>query len=781
MGVGIASLLAGTRLGITGTTGFVGQALLARALEDLPDTRLVLFVRARGSTSAHDRVQQLLERASAFQGLREQGRVAEALEHVEVVDLDLDAPAGTTFELPPLDVLLHVAGTVAFDTRIEDAFRTHTTGVDRLYAAARAAGCRQLVHVSTAYVAARRPGPVPEAPVRADVDWRVEAAAADQLAERVEVVSRQPARLARWRQAARREVGAHGDEAIGHETERLRTTWVQDQLVAAGRERARSLGFADVYTMTKAMGERVAEEHFGQHQLSIVRPTIVESALRHPHPGWIEGFKVADPLMIGLGRADIPEFPGFPDSVVDLVPVDFVANAVLVAAAHPPPAGEPARIVVGTGARNPLPLTRLYGLVRGYFDQHPLPGVHGTPRLPTWRFPGVDAVERQLRAATVVTRGAARLMQRSPVTGERVRRLGRELDRQQQRFDNLGRFLELYGIYAQTEAVYLDDTAQALRDRLDGHDAAHFGFDPADIDWPHYLAEVHLPAVAAWFRIRRPTGPRPHRPPPTPTRSEDDAPIVLAVFDLDGTVASTNVLTAYLRARWHDDRVAGLREAADVLRTLPRYLALDASGRDRFLRAFYQRFAGADVAALDRLVAEDLGQRILHDLAPAAVRRVREHRDLGHRTVLLTGALRSFCEPLRSLFDEIAAADLEVDATGRATGHLASAPLVGATRAAWLREYARKVGADLSASYAYADSRSDTPLLRAVGHPVAVDPDPVLYRLARRERWAIAAWRDGDGAPAHVRAAPPGPRADATDDGASNGGHGRERARSGAG
>ncbi|GGI02545.1 HAD-IB family phosphatase [Egicoccus halophilus] len=780
--MGIAQQLAGTRVGVTGGTGFVGQALLARMLEDLPDTPLVLFVRGRGRRSARQRVERLFASGSAFATARERGLVEAALARTEVVDVDLDAPADQSLVLPAVDVLLHVAGTVSFDTRIDEAFRTHTTGVDRLYAAAAAAGCDHVVHVSTAYVAARRPGPVPEDPVRDDVDWRVEAAAAEALAERVELASRQPARLARWRERARREVGAHGDEALGHETERLRTDWVERQLVDAGRERARSLGFADVYTLTKALGERVAEERFGAARLSIVRPSIVESSLRHPHPGWIEGFKVADPLMIGLGRGDIPEFPGFPDSVVDVVPVDFVANAVLVAAASPPPTGRPARVVVGTGARNPLHLTRMYALVRGYFDQHPLPGVDGSPTLPTWRFPGVDQVERQLKAATTLSRTAAGLLRRVPVTGTRLRRWGRELDRHEQRYENLTRFLELYGIYAQTEATFLDDTAQALRDGLEGADREHFGFDPTDIDWRVYLTEIHVPSVAAWFRGRQPSGPKPHKPPPalgpatsasrSPRTAADgakadgaqaeadtevEAPTVLAVFDLDGTVASTNVLTAYLRARWHDDRVAGLREAADVLRGLPRYLALDAAGRDRFLRAFYQRFAGADVAALDQLVADELGRRILADLSPAAVRRIRAHRDQGHRTVLLTGALRSFCTPLEQLFDDIAAAELEVDATGRATGHLASPPLVGPARAAWLREHARRVGADLGASYAYADSRSDAPMLRVVGHPVAVDPDGPLYRLARRERWAIADWRDAERAPAHLRASAPGP------------------------
>jgi len=74
-------------------------------------------------------------------------------------------------------------------------------------------------------------------------------------------------------------------------------------------------------------------------------------------------------------------------------------------------------------------------------------------------------------------------------------------------------------------------------------------------------------------------------------------------------------------------------------------------------------------------------------------------------------------------------------------------PLVGEARAAWLRRYAQQEGVDLRHSYAYADSYSDLPLLRAVGNPVAVSPDSSLYRFARRRRWPIETWAMSKGMP----------------------------------
>ena len=101
---------------------------------------------------------------------------------------------------------------------------------------------------------------------------------------------------------------------------------------------------------------------------------------------------------------------------------------------------------------------------------------------------------------------------------------------------------------------------------------------------------------------------------------------------------------------------------------------------------------------------------------------------------------------LAPLFDEVIAAKLEVR-DGVYTGYLAEPPLVGEARGAWVRRYAELEGADLRASYAYADSHSDLALLRAVGNPVAVSPDAALLRVAKRRRWPIEEWVMAGGMP----------------------------------
>ncbi len=104
--------------------------------------------------------------------------------------------------------------------------------------------------------------------------------------------------LSRFRKEARRELGAAGTPLLSEKTEQRRGQWVKDRMVLAGRARATSLGWPDAYAYTKALGERALVESRGPIPVSIVRPSIIESALAEPKPGWIRGFRMAEPVII---------------------------------------------------------------------------------------------------------------------------------------------------------------------------------------------------------------------------------------------------------------------------------------------------------------------------------------------------------------------------------------------------------------------------------------------------------------------------------------------------
>src|SRR5690606_15921980 len=112
--------------------------------------------------------------------------------------------------------------------------------------------------------------------------------------------------------------GRMGPKAVAAASEAARREWVDERLVDFGRTRAQSVGWTDIYTFTKAMAEQVAEELWAAngHRVSFVRPSIIESAMKKPYPGWIDGYKVADPLIMAYGRGVLPEFPGLADSIL---------------------------------------------------------------------------------------------------------------------------------------------------------------------------------------------------------------------------------------------------------------------------------------------------------------------------------------------------------------------------------------------------------------------------------------------------------------------------------
>lgn len=720
---------------LTGVTGFVGEALLQLMLREVPGLRVTVLTRPKGSTTAESRIAALLKKP-VFEGLEE------SFGRVEVLSGDLtDVPPLPT----DLDAVVHCAGDVSFDPPVDEGFLTNVVGTRDLIRRIREVDRDHrvhYVHISTAYVAGRRRGHIPEAPVDHDVDLEAELAWGLSQRRSIEHQSRSAFVLERERKKAERTHSRAGLLTSASATEAARKEWVKTELVRVGTERARSLGWTDCYTFTKALGERVVEAYAAeQRRVSIVRPSIIESALEKPYPGWIEGFKMAEPLILAYGRGELPDMPGAADTIVDIVPVDHVVAAIVAVLAAPPEPGDPAYFHVSSGDRNPLTFGTLYQNVREYFDAHPFTsGDRGAARLPEWRFPGSQTVERVLSTSERAFKVADYVLGHAP-RSDRTRDLARKLDQQGRRLEFLRRYLGLYQEYAQAELQFSDGHTLALFRSLSPADQATFAFDTAVVDWKVYLQEIHCPAVTAPIRRLDEVRAARKRPSASPQRGLVEKPGVAAFFDMDGTLLSSNVIETYLWLRLRE--LSGTERFAELSRIaakVPSLVQAERRERSAFLRSVYREYEGARLADLDAIADADLTDHVLARLSPDAVRRIRQHRAAGHRTVLITGAIRPLTRPLRPLFDHIEAAELAVDDQGVCTGFLSSSPLVGESRSAWMRGYAAEHGIDLAASYGYADSHSDLPLLEAVGRPVAVRPDVSLFRHARRHRWTIEDW-----------------------------------------
>ena len=212
-----------------------------------------------------------------------------------------------------------------------------------------------------------------------------------------------------------------------------------------------------------------------------------------------------------------------------------------------------------------------------------------------------------------------------------------------------------------------------------------------------------------------------------------------AFFDLDKTLMQGSSGFQFARA---------VREAGIITR---RQLVSDAVANIRFrlrgagddeAEALRIRIAtsleGVRVRDLERLGVRAM-QRILPRLYPKMLTIAYGHQDAGRPAYIVTAAAQGMAEVLARVmtFDGALGSALGEVEQGVYTGRPTGAFLYGPAKAVAIQQLASQEGFDLSACYAYSDSVSDAPMLRAVGHPVVVNPDAELELLAREEGWEI--------------------------------------------
>jgi fatty acyl-CoA reductase len=750
---------------VTGSTGFLGKSIVEKLLRTVPGVgQINLAIRSSARRRAPERLEREVLSSPAFNRLkRDLGEAAFndlASQKLAVFELDLGRDdLGLTEEsrerLKRCDTVIHSAAAVEFDNPADISAQTNLLGASRLVRTLRdLQATPHLVHISTAYVGGMLRGLVrEELPLDPGLNWRHEAEVLSALRPAVEEESRRPEILDELRRRARSRLGPAGTPAQARAVERLRQRWVKDRLIERGRAHSRAMGFTDIYSFTKAMAEHAVVELHGDIPLSIVRPSIVESALKDPFEGWLEGFRMAEPVIFSFGRGLLQDFSGLPDAVMDIIPVDLVVNIVLAVAASPPPPAGYRIYHASTGSRNPLRFRDLYNESKEYFQEHPLRDRWGQAiGTPNWTFPSRGELTARGRLALRAVDAAQNVVERLPL-GATSTRWSDDLNEQKSRLERSLSLAELYGVYTEVDCVFDSRNLMELWGRVPPAERELFAFDAETFSWHHYFQNIHLPTVVRMARAD--TGPRAGPGPSgsTQPRPETNTALaalrrrsgrgdVLAVFDVDGTLVETNVVEYFFWMRLKDQSLdewpaflAGMATKA------PRWLYLERRSRAEFQRSFYREYDGLDEAEMRRLGQEALNAVTLRRLYPEGVRRIREHRRAGHRVLLLTGALDVVVEPLADLLEvDVDCAHLRVD-DGRLTGDLVSPPPAGEARATLLEEYAEKHACGLADSFAYADAISDLPMLEAAGTPVVINPDARLSQVAAQRGWRVERWR----------------------------------------
>ena len=217
-----------------------------------------------------------------------------------------------------------------------------------------------------------------------------------------------------------------------------------------------------------------------------------------------------------------------------------------------------------------------------------------------------------------------------------------------------------------------------------------------------------------------------------------------AFFDVDGTLASSNVVSCYAHMQLHQrNRVAAMLWTLSFLPKVPYYMLLDRISRPLFSRRFFSNYRSVAPWRLERWVQDGGEAYWRRHLLPKALLCIEGHRQQGDQIVLASGGLEQSLIPLIQLVspNRVICARLEHSAGGF-TGTLLTGSMVGEGKAEAVRKMAADAGIDLAESYAYGDSYSDKEFLECVGHPVAVNPDRALRRLAESQDWTVLDWNN---------------------------------------
>ncbi|MFO8058116.1 MAG: HAD family hydrolase [bacterium] len=210
-----------------------------------------------------------------------------------------------------------------------------------------------------------------------------------------------------------------------------------------------------------------------------------------------------------------------------------------------------------------------------------------------------------------------------------------------------------------------------------------------------------------------------------------------AVFDVDYTVLQSNSASLFVKFLRQEGQV-GVGTILLSLYYLLRY-KLNLLDFENLAAREVAKFRGMEEREMIELCERWFREMVVDYIYPEAVDLINRHKSEGDRVALLTAATIYLGEPLgRHLgIKHCLCNRLEVDEQGRFTGNLVTPVSYGAGKIRLAESFASETGVDLTQSLYYSDSITDLPVLEKFGHPVAVNPDPLLRKEARQRGWPI--------------------------------------------
>jgi long-chain acyl-CoA synthetase len=521
-----------------GGTGFVGKVTLSMLLHNFPDVgKVYATVRARDAKESEIRFWTSIVTSPTFDPLREKyGDGFEDFIRSKVVPVNGDV--GNEFLgmgedeareiMQDTDIIINGAGNVTFNPPLESALRTNVVGSNNILKLARMMRRPTLVHVSTCFVAGKRSGTIWEnEPVvgyfprknelvgtNFDVDKEVEDCA--RLSEQARQEATDAVQIARFREQARARFIEEGrdpddEDELKSAIFREKKMWIRERTTELGSERAEYWGWTNIYTYSKSLAEQIIAKQDDIVKI-LVRPSVVESAQQFPFAGWNEGFTTTAPLLLIALRGQ-PIFPVNEKLVLDIIPVDMVAGAILGAAMNALVDDKPPLVFqAASGDENPNDMKRMVGLVglykREYYKEKETGNklinnlsavIEATP---------VSQKTYELMSAPMFNKLAKRaddLLEKAKPrwAGGRLGNIVSDLKKSVESFETttqetMDAFAMFKPFTIDNEYVYRADNVRALMSVIEDEEKNLLPWYPEKLDWYDYWLKVHFPGMRKW-------------------------------------------------------------------------------------------------------------------------------------------------------------------------------------------------------------------------------------------------------------------------------------------
>ncbi|KAF8102068.1 hypothetical protein N665_0201s0357 [Sinapis alba] len=462
-GIGILRFLKGKNYLITGATGFLAKVLIEKLLRESPEIGKIFFlIKSEDQESANKRLYDEIITSDLFKLLKKvHGSSYEAFMKSKLIPVigdigedNLGMESVTAAKISgEIDVIISCAGRTTFDDRYDFALNVNALGPGRLLSFGK--GCKNLIlflHVSTAYVTGKKEGTILETPLCIGVNINSDLNIESELKLASEAVRK-----------------LHGSEEI-------------KKLKELGMKRAQHYGWENTYTFTKAMGESVIHNQRGDLPVVIIRPGIIESSYKEPFPGWIQGIRMCDPIILAYGKGQISDFWGDSQSIMDIIPVDMVVNATIAAMTKHSCGVSELKVynITSSSHSNPLRAGELMDLAHQHLCDFPLTAMD------------LDRMKFHSSLEGFTSSVFNTIAKHERGDAESHTGLSKKGKRMLNYFVSLARIYEPYTFF---QARFDDTNTKRLIQELSMEEGNMFEFDISGIDWEHYIVNAHLPGL----------------------------------------------------------------------------------------------------------------------------------------------------------------------------------------------------------------------------------------------------------------------------------------------